>query len=171
MCIPFLILRAQHGVVGHIVGGFEVSGIVSYGSGVFVTPTTTAVDPAGLGLLVGPATGRPDYLADPNTNAPHTCKSWFNTAAFGYVPAGQYRPGNARPTSIRGPGYENGDLSLHRTLRLEQALNLQFRFETYNAFNHTNFTSFATQLGASNYGQITATGTPRVLQLGAKLTF
>jgi hypothetical protein len=168
---PLPFFRGQHGVVGHVVGGFEVSGIVSYGSGEYSTPTTTAVDPGGVGLLVGPATGRPDYLSNPNKNAPHTFKNWFNTAAFGYVPSTQFRPGNATPDSILGPGYGNWDLSLYRSVRLEKSLNMQFRFEAYNAFNHTNFTTFGTQLGASNDGQITATGTSRILQVGAKLTF
>ncbi len=168
---PLPFFRNQDGIIGHIVGGFEVSGIVSFGSGQFLTPTTSAVDPGGVGLLVGPATGRPDYLSNPNVNAPRTFTNWFNKAAFNYVPAGQYRPGNAKPDSILGPGYENWDLSLYRTVRLEKSLALQFRLEAYNAFNHTNFTTFATTLGVSNFGQITGTGTPRVLQLGAKLTF
>jgi hypothetical protein len=168
---PFPFFRTQRGFVGRIAGGFELCGLVSYGSGTFSTPTTSAVYPGGVGLLVGPATGRPDYLTNPNVGAPRTFNAWFNTAAFGYVPSGQYRPGNARTDSIKGPGYENWDLSVYRTVRLEKSLNLQFRLEAYNAFNHTNFTSFATTWGATNYGQITSAGNPRVLQLGAKLNF
>lgn len=168
---PFPFFRDQQGIIGHVVGGFELSGIVSYGSGEYSTPTTTGVDPAGVGLLVGPASGRPDQIANPNKNAPHTFKAWFNTAAYAYVPAGQHRGGSAKPASILGPGYENWDLSLFRTVKFTEPLALQFRFETYNAFNHTNFTSFGSQYGASNFGVITGTGTPRVLQLGSKLTF
>jgi hypothetical protein len=168
---PLPFYRTQQGVVGRIVGGFEASGIVSYGSGEYLTATTTGLDPGGVGLLVGPATGRPDYVSNPNAGAPHTLKEWFNTAAFQKVPAGQYRPGNDRPFNILGPGYENWDLSFYRTVRLHDQTNFQLRAEAYNTFNHTNFTGIGTTFGNSNFGQVTATGSPRVMQFGAKLTF
>jgi len=168
---PLPFYKNQDGMIGHIVGGFELSGIVSYGSGEYLTATTTAVDPGGVGLLVGPATGRPDYISNPNASAPHSLKQWFNTAAFQQVPAGQYRVGNDRPDNLLGPGYENWDLSVLRSLRLPRETNLQFRAEGFNIFNHTNFTTVQTQLGSSNYGQVTGTGTARVLQFGAKVEF
>jgi hypothetical protein len=129
------------------------------------------VDPGGLGLLVGPATGRPDYVSNPNSAAPHALKQWFNTAAFQLVPAGEHRPGSERPDNILGPGYENWDLSLFRNIRLREQVNFQLRAEAYNAFNHTNFTTVQTTLGTSNYGQVTGTGSPRILQFGAKVIF
>lgn len=168
---PLPFYRSQKGFVGRIVGGFEVSGVVSYGSGQYLTPTTTAVDPGGLGLLVGPATGRPDWVSNPNVGAPHTFREWFNTAAFQLVPAGQYRPGTSGPGVILGPGYENWDLSLFRNIRIIEGVNFQLRAEAYNAFNHTNFNAVQATLGTSNYGQVTAAGSPRVLQFGAKFTF
>jgi Carboxypeptidase regulatory-like domain len=168
---PLPFYRTQQGVVGRLIGGFETSGIVSYGMGEYLTATTTGVDPGGVGLLVGPASGRPDYLSNPNSGAPHSLKEWFNTAAFEKVPAGQYRPGNDRPFNILGPGYENWDLSLYRSIRLHEQAHLQLRAEAYNTFNHTNFTSVATTLGNSNFGQVTAAGSPRVMQFGAKITF
>lgn len=168
---PLPFYRAQQGVVGHILGGFQSSGIISYGSGEYVTATTTGVDPGGLGLLVGPATGRPDYVSNPNTGAPHTVKQWFNTAAFQKVPAGVYQPGNTHPFSIQGPGYESWDLSVYRNVRLHEQANFQLRAEAYNAFNHPNFTSLGTTLGNSNFGQVTGEASPRVMQFGAKITF
>ncbi len=168
---PFPFYRNQQGVVGRIAGGFETSGIISFGSGEFLSATTSAVDPGGLGLLVGPATGRPDYVSNPNSAAPHALKQWFNTAAFQLVPAGEHRPGSERPDNILGPGYENWDLSLFRNIRLREQVNFQLRAEAYNAFNHTNFTTVQTTLGASNYGQVTGTGSPRILQFGAKVIF
>ncbi|MDE1177935.1 MAG: carboxypeptidase-like regulatory domain-containing protein [Edaphobacter sp.] len=168
---PLPFFRGQKGFVGRLAGGFEVSGIVSYGSGQYLTATTSSVDPGGVGLLVGPATGRPDYISNPNTNAPHVLKQWFNTGSFRAVPAGQYRVGSAGPDNIHGPGYENWDLSMYRTVSLKEKFSLQLRAEAYNTFNHTNFTTLQTQLGTSNYGQVTGTGSPRVLQFGAKVKF
>ena len=168
---PLPFFRGQNNLLGHIAGGFELSGIVSYGSGEFVTATTTAVDPGGVGLLVGPATGRPDYVKNPNSGAPHRLKQWFNTSAFQLVPAGQYHVGNDGPNNILGPGYENWDLSVYRNIHLIKETSLQLRAEAYNTFNHTNFTSLQTQLGTSNYGQVTEAGSPRVMQFGAKFKF
>ncbi len=46
--LPFL--RAQHGLAGKVLGGWEVSGIVQINTGLPVTPTNSGVDPGGLGL-------------------------------------------------------------------------------------------------------------------------
>ncbi len=168
---PLPFFESQRGAISRAFGGFELSGVVSYGSGEYVTATTSALDPGGVGLLVGPATGRPDYLSNPNSDAPHTLKQWFNTSAFATVPTGQYRVGDDKPDNILGPGYENWDLSLYRTIRMARETSLEIRAEGYNIFNHTNFTSIQAQLGTSNYGQVTAAGSPRVLQFGAKIKF
>jgi hypothetical protein len=79
--------------------------------------------------------------------------------------------GNDGPDNILGPGYGNWDLSVYRGIRLVRETSMQLRVEAYNAFNHTNFTSVQTQLGSSNYGQVTGTGSARVLQFGAKFKF
>ena len=168
---PLPFYEKQRGIVGRVVGGFEASGIISYGSGQYLTAATTAVDPGGVGLLVGPAGGRPDYVSDPNAGAPHTLKQWFNTSAFQLVPKGIYRPGNDGVANIVGPGYGNWDLSLYRNVRLERGTVFQLRAEAYNVFNHTNFSGIQTTLGTSNYGQVTSAGPERSMQFGAKLTF
>ena len=168
---PLPFYQSQRGLVGHIVGGLETSGIISYGSGQYLTATAQNVDPGGLGLLAGPATARPDYLSSPNAGAPHSRTEWFNKAAFQNVPAGQFRPGNDGVANIIGPGYGNWDLSVYRNIKLERGLNFQLRAEGYNAFNHTNFAGIQTVLGTPNFGQVTTAGPARSLQFGGKLTF
>lgn len=171
--VPFFANRK--GVVGYALGGWEVTGIVSYGSGAMITAIAANADPAGQGLLAGGSsesgTARPDQISNPNSGASHTRTAWFNKSAFQQVTTGQYRPGNAKIGSIRGPGYGNWDLSLFKNLRLREGLAMQLRAESFNAFNHTNFSSVSTTLGNTNFGQVTGTGSPRVMQMGAKLTF
>ena len=59
--LPFFL--GQRSLTGYILGGWEFSGIVSFGSGLFLTANTSAVDPAGMGILATGAsesgTGRP----------------------------------------------------------------------------------------------------------------
>ena len=170
--VPFF--RDQRGVVGHILGGFEFSGVISAASGLPSTAVTSGVDPGGLGLLaagvVGPA-NRPDQVANPNTGAQHTRLHWFDTTAFVKVPAGQYRPGNGSVTNIVGPGYQTWDLSVFRNIRIWSETNLQLRAEAFNTFNHTNFVGLSTNMTAANFGQVTSAASARILQLGAKINF
>ena len=168
-------LTNQRAWLRYTAGGWEASGIISYGSGAYLTANTINVDPGGVGLLAtgsaAAGTARPDYVSNPNDNAPHTLQQWFNPNSFAQVPAGQYRPGNAGIGNILGPGYENWDLSLFKNFRMEHGLNFQLRGESFNTFNHTNFAGVGTTLGQTNYGQITSTGPARVMQLAAKVTF
>ena len=168
---PLPFYRGEQGLTGHLLGGWETSGIVSYGSGQFSTATTPSVDPGGLGILDGPAAARPDYVSNPNVGAPHSVQQWFNTNAFATVPATQYRPGNDGTSNILGPGYGNWDLSVFKNVRFERSLNLQIRAEAFNVFNHVNYANIATALGQTNYGQVTSAGPARVLQLAAKVRF
>jgi hypothetical protein len=171
--LPFF--RNEQGVTGHFLGGWQATGIISYGSGLYLTANTINVDPGGVGdLATGSAavgTARPDVVEHPNRNAPHQLKQWFNTAAFGQVPHGEYRPGNAPVSNIPGPGYGNWDLSLFKNIKFPESVVMQLRAESFNAFNHTNFSGVATTLGNSNYGQVTGAGPARVLQLAAKINF
>jgi hypothetical protein len=48
---------------------------------------------------------------------------------------------------------------------------MQLRFETFNVFNHENFASVNTTFKNAQYGQVTASRDPRLIQLGAKINF
>lgn len=170
--IPFF--HDQRGVVGHILGGFEVTGIVTAASGLPANAIEAGVDPGGLGLLaagvVGPG-NRPNQVGNPNTGAQHTRLSWFNTTAYQKIPTSQTFPGTASVNGIVGPGYQDWDLSLFKNVRLMREINMQFRAEAFNTFNHTNFVGVSNNITAGTFGQITSAGSARVLQVGAKLNF
>jgi len=167
-------LKSQQGLVGHIVGGWQLSGIVSIATGLPLTVTSTqAFDPAGQGvkLSASPASYRPDLIGNPNEGAPHGFTQWFNTAAFANVPAGQARPGTETRGVVRGPGYQRWDVSLAKNIRVTERMGFDFRADAINVFNHTNFQGVDTGLGDTTFGQITSTRDPRVLQLGLKFNF
>jgi hypothetical protein len=79
-----------------------------------------------------------------------------------------------------GAGIENWNLSLFKVFRLgKESRNLELRWETYDTFNHVNFTSIDTAArfnasgGQTNptFGQYTADAAPRRMVLAAKVRF
>ncbi len=165
-------LQAQQGVEGHLLGGWEVSGIVYAFSGLPLTVTASR-DPAGLGLRDPNsfAGGRPNEVGNPNANAPHIVSQWFNTSAFVLVPAGSNLPGNAPRGAVRGPGDQRWDLSLFKNIRVTESTKLQFRAEAINVFNHTNFNTVSTSRTSGLYGRVLSARDARVMQLALKLNF
>ena len=173
--LPFF--RDQKGLVGKVLGGWEISGVTYFNTGTPNTVTTAAgTDPAGLGIL-GPSVSspRPDMVCDPNKDAPHTRFQWFNPACFQNVAAGVHRPGNAGRGVVIGPGFERVDLGLFKNVTFHERYRFQLRGEATNAFNHANPNGFSStallSLGNSLFDQITAYRDPRIIQLGAKFYF
>lgn len=180
--LPFFF--EQRGFVGHLLGGWEVSAIGFFNSGLPLNLTTTNLDPAGVGVVnsSSASSGRPDRVGDPNSatgaSGPiHTRLHWFNITAFTAVPAGQIRGGNAKRNIIEGPGWWRVDPGLFRNVRLYDRLSLQLRAEAQNVFNHTNPDTITTAGtisptgNSSTVGNISGYRDKRILQFGAKVTF
>jgi hypothetical protein len=116
---------------------------------------------------------RPNLIGDPNLpRGQRTFLRYFNTSAF--ADPGDDRKGNAGPGIVRGPGINNWDISLAKVFRLSERVNLEFRGDMYNAFNHAQWdeidTDFSTS-GDSQFGRITGAREPRVAQLSLKISF
>lgn len=173
--LPFL--RNQKGFAGKVLGGWQVSGITTYNSGLPFTATTSNYDPAGVGLIPPPTTvARPTLLCDPNSGAPHTPQQWFNTACFERNPAVGTTGlrnviGNAGRGIIHGPSTFRSDFTLSKNIRMTENVKLQLRGEVFNIFNHTNFRGLSTNVTSATYGQAISTRDPRTMQFGAKLSF
>lgn len=170
--LPFF--HEQKGFTGKALGGWQVSGIASYYTGLPYTVTTTTPDSAGLGIIgSSPASLRPDRICDPNSG-PKTRAQWFNTACFAPVPAGEHRPGNSGRGVVRGPGYEGWSMSASKNVRwgVEQRYRFQLRGEASNVLNHTNPSLFGSLAQTSTlFGTVTGYRDPRTIQLGGKLYF
>jgi hypothetical protein len=169
--LPFF--REQKGIAGKVLGGWEISLIANYYSGLPYTVTTSNVDPAGLGILgSSPSSPRPDVLAGCDITGPKTRLMWFNTSCLVNVAAGLHRPGDEGRGIIRGPGYEGWNASASKNLLFKERFRFQLRGEASNVFNHSNPSTFGTSMiTTSTYGIITAYRDPRIIQLGAKLYF
>jgi len=176
-------LRSQQGVIGHVLGGWETSGILTMYSGVPLTVTSSGVDPAGQGYNnpASSVSGRPDLIGNPQGFEGTDFRTgfsptWFNTAAFANVcPSSglcaNSRPGNSPRGVVYGPGFVRMDLSLFKNFKITERVKLQFRTEAFNAFNHTNPNGVNTTFGNAVFGRVTSYRDPREMQFGLKLSF
>jgi len=167
------LFRHSAPVLKNTLGGWQVSGIATFQSGLPVGVTSgLGLDWGGLGILGSSASSpRPDLVADPNAGAPHTMAQWFNGSAFAAVAPGLVRPGNASPRVVNGPGLQRWDISLMKNFRVSERYRLQLRGEAFNAFNHTNWGSPGGSLGATTYNVISSAREPRRIQLAARFSF
>ena len=165
-------MKDQRGSVGRLLGGWQISGITTFSTGLPLTVTTSGVDPGGLGIMgTSAASARPDLVGDPNTGGARTLLQWFNTAAFANVPAGVYRPGNEGRGVVRGPGYARWDFSIFKNIKLSETVSTQFRAEMFNVFNHTNPNGVNVSFTSTSFGQITSYRDPRIIQFALKFRF
>ena len=170
--IPFM--RDQRGVIGHVAGGWEVSGIQTFQTGLPATVASNQVyDPTGIDCLgPSPCSLRANQVGDPSASAPNTYSSWFNPAAFSNPTPGQSTIPSERPGGVRLPGFWRTDLGVFKNLKFTERLSSQFRAEAFNVFNHNNpicCASFTTS--SSAYDKITTARDPRTMQLAIKLQF
>jgi hypothetical protein len=74
--------------------------------------------------------------------------------------------------SVRSPWSFTANLSLGKQFSIREAMNLEFRIETQNAFNHPVFATPNTSVDDGNFGKITSTAVgPREVQLAVKFNF
>jgi hypothetical protein len=185
---PFF--REQHGLTGHVLGGWEVSGIVSLNSGLSTSPfqssdpfacipdqnnpNVCAADRApgttlgGLGMVNPNAdiSPRPDQVAP--LHMPKTQLQWFTTSSFASA-HGHF--GSSSVGNILSPGMEKVDLGLMKSFKFSNSISLQMRAEAFNLFNHTNFWLIDTGVDDGLYGQATSAHMPRTMQFSGKLYF
>jgi hypothetical protein len=163
-------------VIHHVFDGWVLSGIAQFVSG---TPGAISFTTTSGADLTGGGDGQRVNVVGSATSTPSTFNQWFNTAAF--AAPGKNDRGNAGKYDIRNPGVNNFDLSLTKRIPLKSdKRSLMFRWEAYNAFNHTQYSGlnlaakFDSNTGAQInplFGQVTSTRTPRVMQGALRIVF
>jgi len=79
--------------------------------------------------------------------------------------------GNSAYNLLRGPGYQNWDMSLSKTTKFDR-VNLQLRADAFNVFNHPNFGTPSATITNANVGTVTSqSGASQTMELAAKLFF
>ncbi len=168
--LPFF-LKSGNAFQRIVLGGWEVSGVTVVQSGLPQSITYNGADVLGLG---GGTTNRPNIVGP--ISYPKTRLAWFNKTAFA-APIAPWAGGpnqgfgNARKDAIVLPGLFNFNLAAFKSFSFTESVKLQLRFESFNTFNHTEFQNIDAGTNDANFGQVTSTYDPRVLQLGAKISF
>ena len=164
-------------VADYVVNDWQVSGITTFESG----------QPLGIGLATTVSTdftgtpsqgARVDHVADAVLpKSERTFTRYFNTAAVAMPAVGTF--GNSAKALLRGPGANNWDVAIFKNFPIRESVRLQFRWEMYNAFNHTQFSAVDTtarfdpqgnQVNA-RFGELTGADPARRMQFGLRLSF
>jgi len=186
--------RFLNGSLRAMFGGWQVSGISSLVSGkpavvdftkvTYSSGTVTATgQPAITDFTGGTINARPNLVCDPNKVAGSLFSSnglplLINTGCFA-KPTVLGDIGNMPRNVIRLPGIITSDMALTKYIHLGERTLLQFRWEAYNVFNHTNFKSIDTTMNFDpngnqsnvNFGTPTSALPPRVMQGSLRISF
>jgi hypothetical protein len=162
--LPFF--RAQEGVIGRALGGWQLSGITSIQSGRHVSIS------GGSRASTSPANGyggNLDLVGDWRAvSGGQTTDRWINPDAF----AGRVGLIGTVPRNlIELPSQQTWNLSLMKRTNVTEQVRVQFRVEVFNLFNHPNFRTVQTNRSATNFGALTETDEARVFQFGLKVVF
>jgi hypothetical protein len=146
-----------------VIGGWQVNAIATFQRGFPLT--VTAADLGGLNDTFN--TNRADLVGTPRLTK--TLNQWFDTSAFRQPAAGFL--GTSGRSILRAPGINNWDTGLFKNFAITEGVSFQFRFESFNAFNHTQWGVPVRNVADPNFGRILSAQAARINQLGAKIIF
>jgi Carboxypeptidase regulatory-like domain len=187
--------RSPNALVRHLLGGWQVGGIANFIQG---PPIDFSCGIAGLSSGIGGpvvcnrlgSLGVKKGMVDDPVFGP--TPSWFDPNAVGQVTTAQLRAdnepgmfGSMGKNPMRGPGRNNWDIAVARNFKLpwwdNEGSTLQFRAESFNTFNHTQWSGVNTSCSdqtpsggscaGNGFGEVTSAFPARILQFGMKLSF
>jgi hypothetical protein len=171
--------------LGWVTDNWELSGVTRMMTGTPVTPgyslisglnspTGTPSDSARMEVInpTAPLASRFGPPPEPAGQASATSAAWLSTS-----PAPQF--GNLGQNVLTLPGTNNWDISLYRTITIKERFRTMLRLETYNAFNHTQFSGLNTTAQFNTVGQqvntafLLPTGArpARIVQVALRVSF
>ena len=133
--LPFARDAAAHHLLNRAFGNWQISGIETLQTGLPFTPQL-GYNPSNDGDSRNPVRPsiNPSFTGPIIEGGPN---QYFNPKAFEPPLNGTY--GNVGRNSLQGPGLVETDLSLAKSIPFNERVNLQFKAEFFNLFNHTNF--------------------------------
>jgi len=166
------------GITSFISGApcpFGISGTTQCGTNV---PSSSFTTVDGADIAGGGDGVRVVLTGNPNlSSSQRSFNQWFDTGVVHRPAQGTF--GNSPFAPIVGPGISNWNMALFKNVPIKERYVFQLRVETYNTFNHTQFSAINTtprfdaagnQVNPS-FGQVSATANPRYMQFAARFSF
>jgi hypothetical protein len=140
--------------------------MIDYGDNSLIGTNNQGVNSSGVDLP-DLAAGPLEINHHPENGRPYVNPSLFSVPALG-------TPGDSPRRPFYGPGMENFDMALLKTTQLFNDKSIEFRWETFNTFNHSQFFGAASvngNINSSTFGNVVSSMPPRLMQVAVKFTF
>jgi hypothetical protein len=168
---------ANQGWESKVLGGFQVSGVLTLLSGIpiyVIQGSAPNLLAGGSGQVPNQTQSLVAIIGGVGTPAQRGTAGgrWFDVSS--YAPETGARFGSGGRNNIRGPGFFETDLSIFRRFSITEQVKFEIRAEALNATNHPNFANPAADITGANFGFITSTyGTnqSRQWRFGARVSF
>lgn len=169
--------REQKGVIGKILGGWQMSPFMTLQSGAPFTPLNGA-DPAGrlagisglVGLAIRPmVTSNLDVAS---TRLEELYRRWQGGERFFRQITAAEQIGNAGRGILRADGIANLDIGFMKNTNITEGVRLQLRADMFNVSNTRNFGIPDARVNSAAFlNQWNTDGGRRRIQLGARIVF
>ncbi|MGO9936579.1 MAG: carboxypeptidase regulatory-like domain-containing protein [Terracidiphilus sp.] len=170
--VEFLLHRSNR-----LTQGWIISGIAHFSTGLPVTMQNSS-DHSLIGARpngVNPfSVDLPQVIPGPLhlNHHPQNGNPYFNISLFGLQPLGTV--GNVSPRYFFGPGLDNYDMALEKSIRVHESSRIELRLEAFNVFNRAQFfgsTAVNGDVNSTAFGQINSADAPRLVQTAVKFAF
>jgi hypothetical protein len=168
--------RKFNGAAGKLLDDWAVSAITTYQTG-FPIRITSESDNELMNSFDFELPGEPNQVAPFKWQRPQSNGNYyFNTPASQtsiFSEAGIFGSvGSAPRTICCGPGISETDFAVVKLIPINERMHMEFRAETFNVFNHTQFYNpDGDSTDGSQFGQVTQVKDPRLMQFALKFYF
>ena len=159
------------------LGGWQYAGIMTAQTGTpFSVINGVYGDSAGVADGTTGIGSYADRFGDPHASA--NCPALaagtlgvplFNCAAYTQTQGLTF--GNSGRNSLNNPRRTNFDMSVYKVFKPTERVNVQFRAEGFNVFNHTQWSGLNPYVSTPNFLYSTGAHMPRVLQFAVRITY
>ena len=176
--IPFD--RGFRGLPRRLTQGWQLQGITRFSTGFPIQMNQSVGDSS---LAGSPSTDMPNLVGPIHTMNPRSTPgtyTYFDQSAFaatncfftGTVASpdcGTFGTANRR--FFHGPGINNTDLGMQKTIPVTESKSFEIRGEFFNVFNHAQFYNPSGNISSSTFGNITSARPMRIGQVSAKFVW
>jgi hypothetical protein len=159
------------GLVDAVLGGWVVTGIHQYSTGIPIVLTANNTLPLFTGVL------RPDVVSGVNRrtsvdNFDPARDRWINPDAFKLPVALRFGTAARSYTDLRNPSFRNENFGLLKKFRVTERVTVTARAEWFNALNRVVFGAPQANVSNAQFGRITSqANAPRQGQVALRLDF